>query len=333
MLKEYKKCFFCGSKNLKRRTYNPYKKNFYVDAIQNDLKISKSFLNKIKLYDCSNCYIAQHSPWFDEETSFKIFNNIYGQNNKSWSNLIKFINTGYEPNHGDLFKYLKKKILIKNYCEYNSPFKGLFINLFKEENKDSLSLKKSLFKLIIDYNNSRQLAGRTKRFQKKSFLKSVLLKQKMSQIKKKLIKKKVYKKYYIYDNSYLNWNHNDNYKSVNSKIFLNEMFNVNLYSFDDFPKKIKLDLFGIFSSLDHSNEPKKILNFALLKSKYVVISGHINSTVTKQHLFSLTNKFKRYLEKKNIFYIDLNKIINKKSSSPEIYLICSKYKKLINQIK
>ena len=41
----------------------------------------------------------------------------------------------------------------------------------------------------------------------------------------------------------LSWNYNDNYKSVNSKVFLNEFTNVNIMNINNFEKKIKFDLF------------------------------------------------------------------------------------------
>ena len=126
ILEYYNRCIFCGSKRLKRGTSYKIDKNFYVDAIQNDLNISNKNLSKIKIFNCEKCYLLQHNPWFNKKTSIKIFNNIYGQNNKSWSNFIKFIKKGSEPNHGKLFDFVKSKLSIKSYGEYNSPFKGLF---------------------------------------------------------------------------------------------------------------------------------------------------------------------------------------------------------------
>ena len=61
-----------------------------MDAVKYDLGITNKELLKIKLYKCSNCNIVQHNPWFTNEIAFKIFNTIYGQHNRSWSNLLKF---------------------------------------------------------------------------------------------------------------------------------------------------------------------------------------------------------------------------------------------------
>ena len=92
--------------------------------------------------------------------------------------------------------------------------------------------------------------------------------------------------------------------------------------------KVKLDLFGIFHTLDHTMQPSLILNFALDVSKYVVVYCHVNEQVERQHLFSLTNNFLKYLNKKKIFTFNVTKIINKKFKTPELYFICTKKKKL-----
>lgn len=334
LLKKYNTCIFCGSKNLKKKTVlkKLHSVNFYLEAILSDLNLSLKDLNKMKLYDCNNCFISQYSPWFDEQTTKKIYNNIYGQHNKNWSNLLNFIRKGKDPAHGKLFDYINKKITVSNYAEYNAPFMGLFINFFKKETKLNTKKYKKLFDYIFRYIQLRQLAGRSKIFQKRSMLHSFKLKKSIDIIKKDLLKRKEINKYLIYDNSAMCWNYNDNYKSINSKVFVGEMFNVNIYELEKFPKKIQFDLFGFFLTLDHTLQPKRILDFALAKSKYVIINCHIEEIVNKQHLFSLTMKFKEYLKKKKIYYLDLNKAIEKKFTSPELYLICSKNRLLISKL-
>ena len=127
------------------------------------------------------------------------------------------------------------------------------------------------------------------------------------------------------------WGQNDNYKSINSKSFASELFDLKIEEFTQ--KKLNLDLFGIFHTLDHTFEPSKVLNFALKNSKYVIIYCHINENLSKQHLFTLTEDFLKYLDKKKIYTLNLTKKINKKYRSPELYFLCTKHKKYINKIK
>ena len=148
----------------------------------------------------------------------------------------------------------------------------------------------------------------------------------------KNINKKKIKKILYSDNSYLGWSQNDNYKSVNSVSLAHEIFDFDLLEINNNNRK-KIDLFGVFHSLDHTKNPKKILNFALNCSKLVIVYAHIDKNMNKQHLFSLTEKFLSYLKRKKVYICVLTEKIKKKINSPEIYFLCSKQKKQIANFK
>ena len=80
--------------------------------------------------------------------------------------MINFFSKGKLPNHGTLFDLLEKKIKIKNYAEFNSPFTGIFINFFYKEYKKNLNFYKNLFNNLILYLSSRQVAGKSIQNQK-----------------------------------------------------------------------------------------------------------------------------------------------------------------------
>jgi hypothetical protein len=233
-----------------------------------------------------------------------------------------------------LFEILNKNINIEKYAEYNSPFMGLFLNFFYNEyKKGGYFFYKEIHKSIINYLTSRQLAGKSRRIKELSKIKSIKYVNQIHKLKIKNKKKKV-EKFLFIDNSSLKWGINDNYKSVNSKSYAQEMLDLELLEVNKYNKKYKFDLFGIFHSLDHTFEPSVILNFALNFSKYVVVYSHNQiDDVSQQHLFSLTKNFVNYLKKKKIFSIDITDRINKNYKSPEIYFICSKNKKNINTLK
>ena len=329
LLRKYPYCVYCGNKNFKKTKKQSFKSNFYLDAIIEDLNLSKNVFKKIKTFQCKNCFILQNSPWFEKKIAKKIYSNIYGQHNRSWSNVLNFLKYGKVPYHGELFEMLNKNIKIKNYGEFNSPFMGIFLNYFLKELPYN---KKKYFKLyfnLIKYLNSRQVAGKTKNQQKKDSAKSAKSLKIVNKIKGNL-KRKV-NKFLITDSSSLIWGQNDNHKSVNSKSFANELLDIEIINIEE-KIDIKFDLFGIFHTLDHTYHPQRILNYALEQSKFVVIYCHVNKEVEKQHLFSITNEFLNYLKKKKIFLVDLTKIINKKYKSPELYFLCTKQKNLKNII-
>ena len=327
--KKYNRCIYCGSKKIIKEKKQHFPSNFYLKAIKSDLSISENEFRKIKVYRCDNCFILQNNPWFSESVSHKIYSNIYGQHNKGWSNMISFFKEGKLPNHGKLFELLDKRIKINNYAEFNSPFMGLFLDFFAKEYKKNNFFYKQIMQNTIGYLSSRQAAGRTKKIQKESELKSKLFLDKIIYLKNKNKIKKHINKFLFTDNSSLCWGQNDNYKSVNSKSFASEVFNLKILDIEKNYEKINIDLFGIFLTLDHTFEPSKILNFGLNKSKYVIVNCHIDPKLNKQHLFSLTKDFLRYLNKNKIYTLDLTNKIEKKLKSPELYFLCSR-KKIMN---
>ena len=330
IFQKYNKCVFCKSSSwTKKKQF--FQENFYIKAIKSDLKISDYQLKKMKVYECRKCHLLQNNPWFTKDISRKIYSNIYGQHNRSWSNLINFFKKEELPDHGLLFNLISKKIKIKNYAEYNAPFMGLFLNFFKNEYKNNKNFYKDIFKNTINYLTSRQVAGESKKNQKTSLDRSRYFLEKINFLKKKNLKKKRINKFLFVDNSSLAWGQNDNYKSINSRTFSSELFDLKIKEFNQ--KNLKLDVFGIFHTLDHTFQPSKIFDFALKNSKYVIVYCHKNENLSKQHLFSLTDGFLKYLNKKKIHVIDLTNIIQKIYRSPELYFLCTKQKKYMNKFK
>tara|TARA_Y100000992_G_scaffold289971_1_gene245033 strand:+ start:1495 stop:2505 length:1011 start_codon:yes stop_codon:yes gene_type:complete len=332
-LKKYNNCIYCNSKKIKKLKNQIFIDNFYLKAIRDDLKITTKFFKKMKVYECENCKIIQNNPWFNENISRRIYSNIYGQHNRSWSNLINYFNRNKLPNHGDLFEKLIKNIKIKKYAEFNSPFMGIFLNFFSKEYPKNNSFLKKLLKNAISYLSSRQVAGKSKRSIKLLMRNTTKYSKIIFNVKKKNLLRKRVKKYLFIDNSPLCWGQNDNYKSVNSRSLATELFDLEIV--DRFKKnsKLEIDLFGIFHTLDHTFKPNKILNFALNTSKYVIVYCHVDKRLEKQHLFSITNEFLQYLNKNKIYTLNLTNKINKKYKSPELYFLCSNKKKFIDKIK
>ena len=325
IFQSYNRCRFCGSIKLKLIKNQNFSHNFYTRAIMDDLKLTDRDFRKMKVYQCNNCHIVQNNPWFSKEISFRIFNQIYGQHNRNWLNVINFFLKGIKPDHGKLFEIINKNLKVKNYCELNAPFMGLMIDYFSKEYKSNRKFYQSIFNNSLNYLSSRQVAGKENLTQNKKQLIAKKIFNKYSQTKNKnLIKKKV-NKFLIIDHSYLNWVYNDNYKSVNSRSLASELFDIQIEDFNLPNKNKKYDLFGIFNTLDHTHQPKKILDYALNNSKYVLIYCHANESLEKQHLFSLTEKFLTYLKKNKIFCKDLTSEINIKFKSKKMCFLCSKF--------
>jgi hypothetical protein len=334
MFEKYHKCFWddkkCNKKNIKKIENQQFIDNFYLKSIKSDLNLTNKQIKKLKVSKCNRCNIIFNNPWFTKETANKIYSNIYGQHNRGWSNLLNFVRKGSPANHGILFELLTKKIRISRYAEYNCPFTGILLNFFLAEHQKSTRFYRSYSECIIKYLTSRQLNNKSYKEKRNFDLKSVsLLKKKINYSNKHRISNNI-EKFLFVDNSELCWGQNCNFRSVNCKSYASEFFDLKILNLSNFDNKIKIDLFGIFHTLDHTFHPSKILNFALNISKYVIIYCHIDEKLNKQHLFSLTANFLKYLNQRKIYSINLTENIFKNYKSPELYFLCSKNKKNIN---
>ena len=115
---------------------------------------------------------------------------------------------------------------------------------------------------------------------------------------------------------------------VNSRSLSNLLFDLNTYKIDETNiNNLKSELFFFADSLDHSSNANKILNFAINSSKIVLILTNSKPNVTKQHLFSLSERFNEYLKKK--YY---SKIIINDKKDKQILFAITKYKSVINKL-
>ena len=329
MFSKIKSCPFCGSKKLEVLNNTHLSTNFYIQEIISDLKISFNLLKrKLKKKKCRVCHTVFFSTWFNDFFKKKIFLSIYGQHNMGWQNFHDFKNKLLTPNHGDLFKDLKKRIKFKTYGEYGCPFNGLMFDMLKEEIKKKNVLKKYL-NLNVKY-----LSSKVRKFNKRK------------KIKRKKISlptiKRIYDKIFVVDSSHLIWGKNDISENCSSLALADKIFDFHL--FDSNEKKLglkKIDLFGFFMTLDHCGEPFKLLEKILKISKYVIIHAHTNENITAQHSFVLTKDIKYFLKKKKIFNLDITETVEKDPSrnkginykTKEMYLLCSKNKNNIYKYK
>ena len=72
---------------------------------------------------------------------------------------------------------------------------------------------------------------------------------------------------------------------------------MNIKNINQNKNKFNFDLFGIFHTLDHTHQPKFILDYALKNSKYVIIYCHIDEELEKQHLFFFNFEFHELFKK------------------------------------
>ena len=90
ILENYPKCILCGSLRLNLLNKQVFFHNFYTKSIKNDLALSEKILKN----ENSSVYELLYSSKFTmvfKKNIFKIFNQIYGQHNRNWQNVINFL--------------------------------------------------------------------------------------------------------------------------------------------------------------------------------------------------------------------------------------------------
>lgn len=308
-----KDCLLNTSKLIKRKR----KKQFYENYI--DLFYKNNFKSKF----CKKCKCNVNQNWFNENETFKIYNNIYPQHHRGWKNFNRIFSLKKKKNILKIIE-IQKRLSVKSIAEFNCPFSGLFLIYYLEMYSKIISKRliykaKKLLKInqLANYKTKKKFDTAFKNF-KNTFAELKNLKEK---------KKDCKELYFFNDNSTNSWNYGCISEGVNCRSLSSLLFDytyVNFYS--NFKKKINLDLFIFADTLDHSQNPSAILDYALKNSKYVIIISNAEKNVTNQHKFSLSQSFKVFFNKKfNVKEIFFDK------KKQEIAYVISKHS--LNKIK
>ena len=329
MILTERKCIWgekkCPLKNIKKTNTNN-KTNFYEDYIKDYFQTK---LGKVKSKKCNKCEMSINEKWFNENTSYKIFNSVYGQHHRGWNNFYDFKNKNKINTHQKIIKKISNLINVKKYSEFNCPFQGNFFSYLSESHEIKNAKK------IISLSNQRirltQLAGKNSTVFKKNFRQHSRINSQIRKLKKN--DKLKIEKFLILDHSSSCWGDGCVSKSVNCRSIAHEIFDLKILNLQEIrDKKFNFDLFSLFNTLDHTSEPKKILDFALKNSKIVLVLNHADPRVTKQHLFSLQETFLNYLNKKKIFTFNISSNYNN-DNNKNIMFLCTKSKKIKKIIK
>jgi hypothetical protein len=329
MILTKRKCIWgerkCPLKKIKK-VNNNNNTNFYEDYIKDYFQTT---LAEVKSKKCNKCEMSINEKWFNEDTSYKIFNSVYGQHHRGWNNYYNFVNKNKINTHEKIIKKISNLISIKKYSEFNCPFQGNFFSFLSQ----SYNIKNA--KKTISLSNKRirltHLAGKNPKIFKKNFKQISIINSQIRKLKKK--NKLKIEKFLILDHSSSCWGDGCVSKSINCRSIAHEIFDLKILNLQEIKdKKFNFDLFSLFNTFDHTSEPKKILDFALKNSKIVLVLNHADPSVTKQHLFSLQDTFLNYLNKKKIFSVNISSD-NNNENNQNVMFLCTKSKKIEKVIK
>ena len=307
-------CPVCRSQNTRLELENSssFVDNFYLKAIRAELDISVELLrNKLTVYECVECRTIFCNPWFTAETSFKIFNQIYGQHNRGWDALYGWTKQSEIQDYWNIVK-IGEQVLgreLDSYAEYHCPFQG---NFFKFRSQEL-----PVNQIVPYYRASRNYLvasapGRlaSVNVQLKSWLVDFFRNRYGARLKKLdgSVSPIRTKRYLALESSTRFWDYSCSSSRVNCKSLASKLLDINIMPFPEFVRQNKLiDVFAFVNTLDHCHAPLELLEQALEFSKVVFLVSHTQKLITKQHKFVFQPGFANYLEREkglNVQHLD-----------------------------
>lgn len=297
-------CPVCASSEIHIEPTNlkDFVDTFYLEAVREELNISLLDLkNELKVYECDTCATIFCNPWFSAQTSFNIYNQIYGQHNRGWDALYAWVKGKEVQNYWPIIDVARDLLgrELRSYAEYHCPFQG---NLFKFRSQELPGDKTSSFYKHSRNSITASAPGRV--VSSNVRLKSWLIKFSRRSSRKHLDKLDQYvtpieiKRFLAVEASTRFWNSSCISSGVNCTSLASKLLDVSVLRFPDFlHQKQKIDVFAFINTLDHSHDPMKLLAQALEFSKVVFLINHTQKVITKQHKFLFQPGFIDYLKK------------------------------------
>ena len=306
--------------------------NFYLEAIRDQLGISlEDMKNILKVYECNNCGTLFCDPWFDNATSFRIFNEIYSQHNRGWDALYGWLKGTEIQEYWDVLELARTELgEINSYAEYHCPFQGNFfkfraLELPKNKRKEFYKLTR---KYLLKSTPGKWLSSNRK-------LKSLVIWHGRRFYQSRLdrlsetIKLNTIKRYLILAQSTRFWDYGCISSGVNCKPLAAKLLNLSVFPFDEMEKQNqKVDVFAFINTLDHTHQPLKLLERAIRISKLVIIINHAQEIITKQHQFVFRSGLAKYLNQRQdlsvVDFTDRLNLLSDESNRTKISLLISK---------
>ena len=297
-------CPVCASSEIHIEPANlkDFESTFYLEAVREELKISfEDLRDEVQVYECDTCATIFCNPWFSAQTSFNIYNQIYGQHNRGWDALYAWTRGKEVQNYWPILDVARNSLgrEPKSYAEYHCPFQG---NLLKFRSQElSRSKSSSFYKHSRNYitasapgrltsSNVRLKSWRIKFFRKTSRRQLEKLEQYVTPIETK--------RFLAVESSTRFWGSSCLSSGVNCTSLVSKLLDVSILRFPDFvQQQQEIDVFAFINTLDHSHDPMKLLTQALEFSKVVFLINHTEDVISKQHKFIFQPGFIDYLQK------------------------------------
>lgn len=286
----------------------------YLKGVAEIMQITvNQLIEKIKVYQCSNCNSYYCDPWLNTEAAALIFNEESSDHMAGWANFEHWLSSErlnkVEYFNSILYKNLVDKIgSVLSYGEYGCPFQG-FLLLFRRLElapKERINIFSSSIYRRVDvrmstgarlHNVTQNLAHMLVIiYHWLRFIKEKKFTQ-IDQIGNLPTTRKLFLR-----RSTKAWGNNCVRYSASCTFYASKLLEAEVLPFGKGLCNItnnsesSLDLLGIFNILDHEDDPLNIVVTSLKFAKHIIIVTHKAEVAGKQHLFAFHKSFPVWLQ-------------------------------------
>ena len=290
-------CPVCGSSERKSSEISSDNQlgNEYLKTLSEYLKIDLyQMLKTMMTYRCLNCSSEYCDPWISPDISNLLYSQMYGRHRDGWLKYIDWVKNNFQNEEKfseklTIFKIIKNFLgTIDTYAELNCPFQGLFPYFSSLKFKKSENYTGDIFK---NFEKMKQIFN------------SSLSGFSPMQIEDPILDDYPNKNFLILEPSSMFWGDNCSSQNLSCYNVATSIFNVKkLYLNDLESNKLKLDVFASYSNIDHVMNPMKTIEKMTNSSKIVILTlHHLNSKISKQHLFKYGIDFAKFLKRSGYY--------------------------------
>ena len=277
-------------------------------------------VDAVQVFQCSTCRTYYCDPWISPEVASYVFTEGAPDHIAGWENFEHWLssdslNDAQGANH-KLYRVLEKKIgTVSSYAEFGCPFLG-FLLLFKAQ-EERPSRRMALFagamqrKVDVRWTKVARLHHAATSwanqlvigYHKVRAVKESLRARKMrvasgngSDRKDASVVSMPKTRLFLTQETTRAWSNNCVRYGGSCRYYAGRVLDAVVLPFDETVRtNRRVDLLGIFNSLDHTSDPLGVVRKGLKLARHIVIVAHHASHAGKQHQYAFDDKFPQWL--------------------------------------
>ena len=326
-LAAYPNCPVCGGGDREPSALGHRDAGVYVRALSTQIGIKPdALLALMSLQACRRCESVWFDPWFTPEAIASVYGYAAGRHRHGWSILSDWA-SGTPRADLDLLPRIWKLLTratpeISSYAEVNCPFSGLLTHLHERRhpNENRISIAGKLVQLGAMY---RPTALEMEYASERRFADIIDMEPPWAAAATTELHPR---RYLINEPSGMCWDHSCIHHGASCKALAQDVFFEAMTTFEALlDRETRLSAIGLFSTLDHFQDPVRVLNKAIGAADLVIAELHPVERPDPQHLYNFGNGLVDLLVGRGISALDVTTWLTDDGRLGEDrrYLLCS----------